>query len=189
MGLFGRNTRNGKEADAAPEPTETEIQRRPGDPKGRPTMTRKQAEAERRRRLQMSPQERKKAAKEAQRRHQQEAWAARDQTPEKELMRDVVDTRWNLAEFLLPILLLNLAASVALPQYTNIIAVVMYAYLVLTIADLVLAWRKYRGLLRDRMPRLTDLKGLGLRMYLVNRSISLRPMRNPKPRLKRSERP
>lgn len=188
MKLFGRSDEKSAQQTSEAGPAETtRRERRPGEAKGRPTPTRRQAEAERRRRLQLSPKERKKQAREAERRARMEAYEARDRTPEKELLRDVVDSRWSLAEFVLPILLLNLAASIMWPNHTNPIAYVMYSYILLSIIDGVLCWRRYRALLRERMPRLTDISGLGLRFYLFNRVISLRPMRNPKPRVRRGE--
>lgn len=174
---------------AKPESESTEepdAARTGGRRKGRPTPSRRQAEAERRRRLQLSPKERKKLAREEDRRRRMEAWEARDQTPEKELLRDVVDARWNLGEFLLPVLMVNLALTVGLPTATNWVAIFMYAYIVVTVLDCIWAWRRYRRLLMEQRPR-TELKGQGLRMYMVNRIISIRPMRTPKPRVKRGE--
>ena len=119
MKLFGRSDEKSAQQTSEAGPAETtRRERRPGEAKGRPTPTRRQAEAERRARM--------------------EAYEARDRTPEKELLRDVVDSRWSLAEFVLPILLLNLAASIMWPNHTNPIAYVMYGYILLSIIDGVL---------------------------------------------------
>lgn len=181
MRLFGRADKARDESVDAPASDAA-----PGPGKGRATPTRKQAEAERRRRRQLSPAERKKMARESERRRRMEAFEARDKTPEKELARDVVDSRFNIAEFVLPILLLNLAATIVFPQSTTWLAYAMYVFIAVAIIDGVLCWRRYRKVLFERYPR-TDLRGKGLRMYVGNRVITLRPMRTPKPRVKRGE--
>lgn len=183
MKLFGKS----RDAAAEQEPvSEASPERQPGERKGRPTPTRKQAEAERRRRLQLSPKERKKMAREAERRRRMEAYEARDRTPEKELARNVVDSRFNIAEFVLPVMLLSLAATIVLQQYTQPFAYAMYGFLLLAILDGVLCWRRYKRLLLERHPR-TDLTGKGLRFYVAGRVMTLRMMRTPKPTVKRGE--
>jgi hypothetical protein len=56
----------------------------------------------------------------------------------------------------------------------------MYGYILLVLLDLVLLWRRYKRVLAERHPG-TDVKGKGVMMYGLNRSIQMRRLRMPRP--------
>lgn len=188
MGLFS----SGKPAEE-PSATPTQPgsnQPGPGQPQKKvtPTPSRKAAEAARRQRLNptLSPKEAKRrdrAAAEAERRKQ---YTAYDSTPQRQLMRDVVDSRFNLAEFAMPILLGVLAVSLV-PSAASWITAGLYitwGYLAAMVVDAGLMWRSYKRLAAERLPGVA-LKGM--LFYGFNRQMSFRRWRSPAPRVKRGE--
>ena len=81
--------------------------------KSGPTPTRRQAEAARMARLnpKLSAKEQRRQAAAGNRERRMAAMEARDATPEKELLRDMIDARWGLGEFLLPAMILVLVLA------------------------------------------------------------------------------
>lgn len=157
--------------------------------KGTPTPTRRQAEAARRERLNptLTKKEARRRATSANRQQRMSAMAQRDGTPEKALMRDHVDARRSLGEFLLPGLLVILALTFAqgLWRYATVLSMVlMYGYILLVILDIALMWRGYKKVHAERIPN-TPLRGVLL--YGANRSIQMRRLRMPAPRVNRGE--
>ena len=153
--------------------------------KSGPTPTRKQAEAARRQRL--THQVTKKEAARMQRAERMKAVQARDNTPEKALLRDYIDARRNVGEFLLPGLVVILGASFLyqlLPNITLISTVLMYVFILVVLLDSFLMWRGFKRVLAERLPRSSSK---GLLMYAMNRSIQIRRFRMPAPRIKRGE--
>ena len=161
----------------------------PGAKKDRPTPSRKEAEAARRQRVTRTL-NRKQVRAETQRQaraDRMKAMNAREATPEKALLRDYVDSRFNLGEFLLPSLVLILAAtflSQAFPRITVISTVIMYLFLLLVLVDSAIMWRGFKKVISARLPRASTR---GLLMYGVNRTIQIRRFRLPAPRVKRGE--
>lgn len=167
-----------------------------GSGKGRPTPKRKEAESARKKRR-TQPLSRKEANKanrkrrEEQRAKTREAMQsgddrylpARDQGPVRRLCRDVVDSRYNVAEFLLPILVVILVLSVVQQPWT---VTVVYAVWIVTIVaaavDIMLLVRKLRAELKERFPH-TNTRGST--MYAVLRSTQLRRFRLPKAQIDR----
>ncbi|OYO21635.1 hypothetical protein CGZ93_10060 [Enemella dayhoffiae] len=190
MGLF-RPYRKDVKSDPAvsdPEPTPEPLAKGPRK-KDAPTPTRRQAEAARKERLNptLSPKEARRQSAAANRERRMAAMEARDSTPEKQLMRDMVDARWNLGEFLLPAMVLMLALSFlqsVYPQMSMIALVAMYGFLALVLLDLFLLWGRYKKLLAQKHPGVST-KGKGLMMYGFNRSIQMRRLRMPKPTIAR----
>jgi hypothetical protein len=157
--------------------------------KAGPTPSRKEAEAARRARLTQTYSKREARARASQqnRSERMKALAARDNTPEKALMRDYVDARFSIGEILLPALVLILAASflnTIFPQAAVIGTVVMYVYVLAVLADLFLMWRGYKKVLAKRLPGTSTR---GLLFYGANRAIQIRRFRIPPPRVKRGE--
>lgn len=158
--------------------------------KGVPTPTRKVAEAARRQRVTrtMTRREARAEASRTARATRLKAIQARDNTPEKALLRDYVDSRRNLGEFLLPSLLLILALTFLtslLPRITVVTTAVMYLFILTVIGDLYLMWRGFRKLLATRLP---GSSSRGLLVYGSNRAIQLRRFRVPAPRVRRGDR-
>ncbi|HMQ36628.1 MAG TPA: DUF3043 domain-containing protein [Micropruina sp.] len=190
MGLFSPNKDKAAAQQGAAE-TGT-----PGDPatapkaKSVPTPKRRDAEAARRQRLnpQLSPKEARKRARQdasAERRKQVEA---ADRVPGRELMRNWVDSRFNAAEWSMPILMTLLAVVlVVTPIYPALVEPVTYgtwAFMGLVVVDIWVMWRGFKRLAAERIPR-EPLKGL--LYYGFNRSLSLRRIRMPRPVVKRGD--
>lgn len=155
--------------------------------KGVPTPTRKQAEAARRQRVNpvLSKKEEKAKDRDLRRSSQQKAMAAQDQRPERVLLRDFIDARFNVTEFLLPTWLVVFAVSLLATKWPVLIeysAIAAWLLLVLAVIDLLLMWRGYKKLLNVRHPGASTR---GLLMVGINRALSIRPWRVPAPRIKR----
>ena len=188
MGLFSPNKNN----DSAPAQPAVEPQRVPTPTGGKsaPTPRRKDAEAARRQRVnpQLSPKEAKARARQdaaADRRKQTEAI---DNVPGRKLMRAYVDTRFNLAEWAMPILmvllLLTLVVSPAVPVIIEPVTYATWAFMLLVAFDIWRMWRGFKQLAAERIPN-EPLKGL--LYYGFNRALSLRRLRIPRPVLKRGD--
>jgi hypothetical protein len=157
--------------------------------KGRPTPTRKEAEEARRQRVTrtMTKKEARQEASRQSRLERAKAMNAREAVPEKVLMRDYVDSRFSIGEFLLPALVVILALtflSSAIPRIALISTVAMYAFILLVLFDCFLMWRGFKKVLAQRLPKASPK---GLLMYGMNRSIQIRRFRMPPPRIKRGE--
>ncbi|MFI5425903.1 DUF3043 domain-containing protein [Aeromicrobium sp. UC242_57] len=170
--------------------------------KGRATPSRKEAEAARKKQMK-TPTSRKeqakreRAAREAQRAKQREALKsgderylpAREQGPVRRFCRDYVDRRFNVAEFLLPflivLLILFMVTGSISKDLNTILSSVVYPIVILgTIVDEVIM---VRGLKRELRARFGDDSLKGTTTYAVLRSTQLRRFRLPKVQVKRGE--
>ena len=186
MAFFRRNSPPA--SDPEPEPSLAESSGGPTK-KDRPTPTRKQAEAARRQRVTqtLTPREARKEAARKNRAERVRALNAREAAPEKALMRDYVDARFSLGEYLLPSLVVILAVSfvsAAYPAVSLFSTVAMYVFILLVVLDGVLMWRGFKKVLAQRLPKASPK---GLLMYGMNRSIQIRRFRMPPPRIKRGQ--
>jgi hypothetical protein len=165
--------------------------------KGRPTPSRKEREAARKRPL--VPNDRKEAAK-AHRAKMNEArerarlgMAAgeerylpqRDRGPQKKFVRDYVDARWSLGEFMIPVMFAVIVLSFV-PTLDIYAILALWAFFLVAIIDsTILGWLVTRALARkygaDRVEK--------VRWYAAMRSLQLRVLRLPKPQVKRGEFP
>lgn len=188
MGLFSPN----KDKEAARQAAESETPATPAAPKAKsvPTPKRRDAEAARRERLnpQLSPKEARKRARQdasAERRKQLDAV---EKNPGRALMRDWVDSRRNLAEWSMPVLMALLAVVLVItPIYPALVEPATYAtwaFMGLVVVDIWMMWRGFKRLAAERIPN-EPLKGL--LYYGFNRSLSFRRIRIPKPVVKRGE--
>lgn len=184
MALFRRKT--AEPAQSEPEPVGTQVtDSGTGRKKSGPTPTRKQAEAARRQRL--TTQLSKKELARRQRAERMKTMAARENAPDKQLLRDYIDARRNVGEFLLPGMIVILAASflyTIAPNLSIIATVMMYVFLAVVIVDVYLMWRGFKKLLNERMP---GTPTRGLLMYGMNRTIQIRRFRMPKPQVNRGD--
>lgn len=165
-------------------------------PKGKPTPTRKEAEAARKAAasgVPSDPKEAKKAAREAQRqaRYEQQMalrsgdqsrLPARDAGPIRARVRDLVDSRISAGELFIPIaVLVLLLGFVRQPAVQVALLWIWSITLVAVVADtLFLIWR-----LRTTLDR--EFPGenrKGAVTYGVMRSLQLRSLRLPKPRVR-----
>jgi Protein of unknown function (DUF3043) len=154
------------------------------------TPSRREAEAARRQRVNRTLTKKEARAESARQARVQRTRSmnARDNTPEKALLRDYIDSRRSVGEFLLPSLVVILAGSFLGARYPGVTAYatfVMYLFIAYVLFDsLVLMWRGYKRILDERLPGTSTR---GLRMYGMNRCIQIRRFRMPPPRIKRGE--
>ena len=187
-------------ATAVTEPAETPD--RGGQPadgrKGRPTPTRKEQEAARRRPL--VPEDRKAAKAESkqaerQRRAQAQAGMAagderylgpRDAGPQRRFARDWVDARFNVGEYVLIFLLLVfLILFLPVQSLAMTLIWVVYGYVALSIIDAVIMSQR----MHKAMQRKFGTVQRGTRWYASMRAFTIRRLRLPKPQVWRGERP
>ena len=135
----------------------------------------------------LTPKESRRLASQQNRAARLRTLSAREAAPEKALMRDYVDARFSLGEFLLPSLVVILALSfltVMYPTVSVITTIAMYIFILLVLADSWWLWRGFKRVLAERQP---NAPTRGLMMYGVNRAIQIRRFRLPPPRLKRGD--
>ena len=168
--------------------------------KGRPTPSRKEAEAARRDRAK-PPMDKKSAARadrdsarvdrlkqrEAMFKGDEAALGPRDKGPVRRFARAYVDSRYTLGEYMLPFvvvfLVLSFVPSVAVRGYAIL---TFYAFMVLLAITTIILARRVAKEAAVRFPN-EDTKGLAL--YAAMRSMQLRRMRLPRPQVARGERP
>ncbi|WP_246004856.1 DUF3043 domain-containing protein [Nocardioides marmorisolisilvae] len=169
--------------------------------KGRPTPSRKEAEAAASERARAGMD--KKAAQKLLREKRTESnrkmregmkagderyLPARDQGPVKRFVRDYVDSRITFAEFLLPVLILIMVGSAAKTGST-VAAVTSYiwsASILLLLVDTLLLRFRLRRALKAKFP---DENLRGTTFYAFVRMLQLRFMRLPKPKVKLGGKP
>jgi Protein of unknown function (DUF3043) len=183
VALFRRNSQ-----PASPEPTTT-LESAPTGKKDRPTPTRKEAEAARRQRMNttLSKKQSRAAASRQSRSERMKTISAREAVPEKVLMRDYIDARFNLGEFLLPSVVVILAVTLLgsyWPAVTLIATLAMYLFIIAVFVDGYLMWRGFKKVLAKRLPKASPK---GLLLYGMTRSTQIRRFRSPAPRIKRGE--
>ena len=164
--------------------------------KGRPTPTRKEAEAARKKRN-APPRNRKEAAalrKErtrAARQRQREALAgggsdaylpARDRGPMRGFVRDWVDSRFTIGQFLLVFFFVVFAlVYVRAPWAASLSSSLFLTVMLLMVFD---SLRISRGVKKAVGERFGDESTKGLTMYALLRAWQMRRLRLPKPRVK-----
>ena len=161
---------------------------RRGEKKGA-TPTRREAEAARMERLHpnRSPKQQRKADQQARVKAQQETWDRVEKSPERELLRDFIDTRWTIAEFLMPAMILIMALMLATMNNTNVSVYVgmgLWFVFALAILNIMVMWNSYKKLLAERVP---NANRRGLLMYMINRAMMIRRFRRPGPRINRGD--
>lgn len=178
---------------------QTTIERAPEAPvreggKGRPTPTRKEAQAAARERAKMgmdkktaqkvlreSRGEQNRRMREAMRTGEERYLPARDQGPVKRFIRDFVDSRLCVAEALLPALVVIMVLSYSgNDSLRNIGSWIWSVVVVLLIVDTSWLIIRMRRALRERFPG-EDVRGTTF--YAVLRAMQLRFMRQPKPQV------
>ncbi|MGO4593520.1 DUF3043 domain-containing protein [Leifsonia sp. 2TAF2] len=193
-----QNAASEAETPAPETPEETAERIRQG--KGAPTPTRRQQEAARKRPL--VPTDRKEAARVA-RQKQAEArekarlgmaagddryLTARDRGPQRRYVRDYVDARFSIGEFLIPVMLIVIILTflpVAALQVYGLFA--LWGFFLIAVIDcFVLGF-----LVRKRLAAKFGASKVerGVRWYGAMRALQLRVMRLPKPQVKRGQFP
>ncbi|RXZ86444.1 DUF3043 domain-containing protein [Agromyces atrinae] len=176
---------------------ETEARLKQG--KGTPTPSRREQEAARKRPL--VPDDRKEAAKQA----RAKAAAARDRArvgmaqgderflptrdkgPQKKFVRDYVDARFSVGEVLIPVMfgviLLTLLPSV---EAQMISILVLWAFFAIAVIDCILLGFRLQKKLAAKYG---ESRVERVRWYAAMRALQMRPMRLPKPQVKRRQFP
>lgn len=163
------------------------------DGKGRATPTRKEAEAARKQRL-TPPKGRKELA--ARQREQTKAsraqmrsametgddryLPARDRGPVKRFVRDFVDSRRTVGQFLLPLFFVVFVMGTLNRELAAFSTLAWLTVIALMIADAVRLSRGAKDGIRQRFPD-AELKGVS--MYAVMRGWQMRRLRLPKPQV------
>jgi hypothetical protein len=189
--VFGRRTAKKSEPEVVEETPD-----RPGG-KGRPTPRRSEAEQARKKRM-TPPRSRKEAAalqRERMRSDREKRLKGmqtgderylpnRDRGPVRRFVRDYVDARRSIGEFLLPLLLLILVLSFlgeTMIWARNATATLWLMMIVLTALDtILLMWR----LGRELKARFPDTSTKGAKLYGLMRTSQMRFLRMPKPQVK-----
>ena len=184
--------------DETPEQTLTRIEAEAAVErgKGRPTPSRKEAEAARKARLKPTGDRKALARRKRQQRTEQREkmrqamvtgdqknLPARDRGPVRAFCRDLVDSRYNVAEYLLPLLVLILVLSM-IPSLVGVQFVLWMVTIVATTTDTIWLWVRTRRELRKRFP---SGETRGAVAYTLLRSSQLRRLRLPKPRVARGQ--
>ncbi|MFF7973800.1 DUF3043 domain-containing protein [Streptomyces sp. NPDC007905] len=201
LGFVFRSRAKEEKAPADKAPVNFSKQPRdPQAPKGRPTPKRSEAQSQRRS-VAHTPTTRKDAAKRQREERRQalerqrQALAGgderylpvRDKGPVRKFARDWVDSRFNVAEFFLPLAVVILVLSVV--RVPSIQALALWLWLVvivLIVLDAAVSGFRLKKRLAERFP---DVNRRGAVAYGLMRSLQMRRLRLPKPQVKRGERP
>jgi hypothetical protein len=193
--VFGRNkTTNEQLADEALHP------QREGA-KNKPTPKRRDQEAARRQPLVVADRKKAKQVDRAKRSEQmsrtrqamltgdESGLPARDKGPVRRYTRDFVDARRNLAEFMLPIMLVVLALSfLRTSTILFFVTLLTYGVLLTAVIDTLWMWRRLKRRLVEKFG--AEAAGAkGNAMYAAMRAFQLRRSRMPRALVKRGEYP
>jgi len=168
--------------------------------KGRPTPTRKEAEAAARERaragmdkkaaqklLRERRTESNKKMREGLRSGEEKYLPARDQGPVRRFVRDWVDARVSVAEFLLPLLVtIMILQATGSDQLVQLSSGLWAATILLLVVDTL--WIRFR-LRRDLKAKFPEENLKGTTFYALVRILQLRFMRLPKPNVKIGQKP
>jgi Flp pilus assembly protein TadB len=195
--MFGRKPKPVEEtpAEEATSPVD------PTGAKGRPTPTRREAEAARKQNLRIpkDPKEAKKAAREREREERAKSRAAmmagderylpaRDKGPAKAFTRDFVDSRFTLAEYFIFFAIIVLVLGFVRNQFIQTwVSVAFFAVTALIAVDTIVLVLQLRSRAKKEFPNAADRKGISL--YAVLRTLQLRRLRLPPPRVRRGGMP
>ena len=114
---------------------------------------------------------------------------ARDKGPVRRYMRDYIDARRNLAEFMLPVMLVVLALSfLRTSEILFFVTILTYGILLTAVLDTFIMYRRLRTKLVAKFgEEAAGAKGNG--MYAAMRAFQLRRSRMPRALVKRGEYP
>ncbi|WP_280877645.1 DUF3043 domain-containing protein [Streptomyces pseudovenezuelae] len=180
--------------------TDSKQTRDPQAPKGRPTPKRNEAQSQRRSvaststtRKDASKRQREERRTAMQRQRQALASGderylpARDKGPVRKFARDWIDSRFNVAEFFLPMAVVILVLSMVRVGALQSIALLLWlVVIVLILLDAFVNAYRLKKALAERFP---DHNRRGAVAYALMRSLQMRRLRLPKPQVKRGERP
>ncbi len=192
--VFGR-----KQTTQEPEPVarhEPAVHEDPQSPKGRPTPSRKDAEAARRqaRRIPADPKAAKKAQKQRARQERAQARAglmsgderylpARDQGEVRAYIRDTIDRRRRISEYFVFIALgILVAGFIPNPRFQASMSLIWFATTAFVAVEMVWTLVTLNRSLKEQWPDKADRKGS--MFYGGMRALQVRKLRVPPPRVK-----
>ena len=112
---------------------------------------------------------------------------ARDRGPQRRYVRDFVDARFNIGEFLIPVMLLVIVLSF-LPGNIQVYGLLaLWAFFAVAVIDCIFLGFIVRRRLREKFGESKVEKGV--RWYAGMRALQLRVIRLPKPQVKRGQHP
>lgn len=164
--------------------------------KGRPTPTRREREAANKRPLVAN--DRKEAARiqreksRSARARAQAGMAAgeerylpvRDRGPQKRFLRDAVDARFSIGELLVPIMIVVIIGTFALPPViATYIFLVIYLFFAAAAVDAFIYGRILQRRIAEKVG--ADRVERGVKWYVAMRAFQLRKVRLPRPQVKR----
>lgn len=110
----------------------------------------------------------------------------RDKGPRRRFIRDSVDARWNLGEFMLPVMLLVLLLSFVRTSWALLaVFVLVYGLIALAVLDAVLMWFRTKKKVAEKFGGAER----GDAMYAIMRAFQMRRTRMPKPQVPRGQHP
>lgn len=167
--------------------------------KGRPTPTRAEREAARRRPLVANTKEARQAAKADLQVRRERARVGmangeekflpqRDRGPQRRWVRDRVDAGWHMAEFVMPFMLVVVIVSLfPNPAVAYYGFVALWLFVIIAVVDMVILSARTKKKAAEKFGEERVEKGLG--WYAAMRSLQMRFMRLPKPQVKRGDHP
>jgi hypothetical protein len=177
--------------------------------KGRATPSRKEREAANKRPL-VASRTKTKLTKEDRRKRAEERLVARqgyeagderymparDKGAQRRFVRDYVDARYTVGEFMIPLMFAVIIATF-LPQYSATdgsgaslqltVLIAMYGFFVIAVIDAMVFSRKMLRVMTEKFGASSIEKGH--RWYASTRAFQFRPLRVPKPRVTRGQHP
>jgi hypothetical protein len=117
----------------------------------------------------------------------------RDRGPQRKFVRDYVDARWNIGELMVPLMLIVIVMTFADTVYVSGLSLAelgvisMWAFIILVFID----GSVLNFLIRRRVKQKFGVENVerGLGWYAAMRALQLRPMRMPKPQVRRGQSP
>jgi hypothetical protein len=161
--------------------------------KGRPTPTRREREAANQRPLVASGKEARLAEQRDRARvglanGEERFLPDRDKGPQRRFIRDHVDARFSVGEAMIPIMVVVIAMTlVQSAAVQSITLLVLWGFFALAVVDCLIVGRSVNRKLAAKYGAENVRKGN--RWYAAMRAMQLKPMRLPKPQVKRGEYP
>ena len=195
--MFGRKQAQPTQASPTPQVDGSDA----ASTKGRPTPSRREAEAARKQQIKIpkDPKEAKKAARERERADRTRNRAAmmagderalppRDQGAARAFTRDFVDARFTMAEFFIFIAVGVLVLGfIRNPVIQSAVSLTFFAFSALIAVDSAVLLFQLNRRAKAMFPEASDRRGITL--YAALRTLQLRRLRLPPPKVKRGGRP
>lgn len=166
--------------------------------KGRPTPTRAEREAARKRPLVADTKEAKARARAELAEKREKArigmaagddryLTARDKGPQRRFVRDWVDSRWSISEWIMPLMLVVIVIGFLPSTYLVTWSFfALWGVILLVIIEMIITSSRVKSLARRKFGADKTERGLG--WYAAMRQVQMRFLRIPKPQVKRGTR-